>query len=359
MFFPCAFAQDINDDILFKGIIKQSHDYSCGAAALSNLIAGTIENSHVLEIDIINAITTSNADKEEGYTLIELAEASKKLGFYAEWRKVSTTELVKIKQPVMLLVGINSEFPHFVVLKGIENGEAFLADSIRGNIRTPYSQLIEEGTNQQYPAWYVMAINPSANKPQGSTLYLSAIESERIRTHITAAQSNIVTLTTITKPDQIIAVYGFNSTLRNNNAIRTKSRDYANNINISYGIVDNTEIGGAFNYTDNRKKTDITDNIRITNSENRDYSLYVNHIFPLDNTNKNGIIAGLITSLIEKRNVLNEAVDKFTVLGSGINAMAYANTPFAQFILGGSVNKQFSQNKRIDALSSFRFYQCQ
>jgi hypothetical protein len=351
MFFRCAFAQDINSDTLFKGVIKQSHDYSCGAAALSTLITGTVENSHVSEIDIINIITASKAKKEEGYTLIELAEASKKLGFYAEWRKVATTELVKIKQPVMLLIGINSEFPHFVVLKGIENGEAFLADSIRGNIRTPYSQLITEGTNAKYPAWYVMAINPSANKPQDSTLYLSLIESERIRSHITAEQSNLITLTTITKKGQFIADYGFNASLgkNNNNEIRTKSRDYVNNLNISYGVTDNAEIGASVSYDDNRQKTDITDNVLITNGENRDYSLYINNRFSLDEANQNGIIAGLSTSLTENRSVLNDAVDKYTVFGGGVNTMGYANTSFAQFIVGGSVNKAFSQNKRVDA----------
>ena len=357
IFCHVAFAEDINTDTLFKGVIKQSHDYSCGAAALSTLITGTVENSHVSEMDVINIITANKAKKEEGYTLTELAEASKKLGFYAEWRKVATDELVKIKQPVMLLIGINSEFPHFVVLKGIEKGEAFLADSIRGNIRTLYSQLTTEGTNAKYPAWYVMAINPSANKPQDSMLYLSPIESERIRDHITAEQSNLITLTTIAKKGQFIADYGFNASLgkNNNNGTRTKSRDYINNININYGITDNAEIGASVSYNDNRQKTDIADNILITNGENRDYSLSVNNRFPLDETNKNGIIAGLNTSLSENRSVSGDAVDKSTVFGGGVNTMGYANTSFAQFILGGSVNKAFSQNKLVDnSLASYQ-----
>jgi hypothetical protein len=347
IFCHIAFAEDINTDTLFKGVIKQSHDYSCGAAALSTLITGTVENSHVSEMDIINIITATKTKKEEGYTLTELAEASKKLGFYAEWRKVATTELVKIKQPVILLIGINSEFPHFVVLKGIENGEAFLADSIRGNIRTPYSQLISEGTNPKYPAWYVMAINQTVSKPQDSTLYLSPIESERISAHITAEQSNLITLTTIAKEGQFIANYGFNASLgkHNSNGVQTKLRDYANSININYGITDNAEIGAAVSYNDNRQNTD---DILITNGENKDYSLSINNRFPLDETNKNGIIAGLNTSLTENRSVSGNAVDKSTVFGGGVNTMGYANTSFAQFIVGGSVNKAFSQNKQID-----------
>lgn len=350
IFCHVTFAEDINTDNLFKGVIKQSHDYSCGAAALSTLITGTVENSHVSEMDIINTITATKTKKEEGYTLTELAEASKKLGFHAEWRKVATTELVKIKQPVILLIGINSEFPHFVVLKGIENGEAFLADSIRGNIRTPYSQLITEGTNTKYPDWYVMAINPSVNKPQDSTLYLSSIEGERIRAHITAEQSNLITLTTIAKEGQVIANYGFNTSLGKNSheSVRSHSRDYVHALSVNYGITDNAEIGASVSYADNRQKTDNTDSVLTKNGENWDYSLSINNRFPLDETNSEGIIAGLSTSLSENRSVLNNAVDKYTVFGGGVNTMGYANTSFAQFIVGGSVNKAFSQNKLVD-----------
>lgn len=343
-------AEDINTDALFKGVIKQSHDYSCGAAALSTLITGTIENSHASEMDIINAITATKAKKEEGYTLTELAEASKKLGFYAEWRKVEASELVKIKQPVILLIGINSEFPHFVVLKGVENGQAFLADSIRGNIRTPYTQLVAEGTNAKYPAWYVMAINPSDNKPQDSALYLSQSESERIRAHITAEQSNLITLTTIAKEGQLIANYGFNTSLGKNSheGVRGHSRDYTHALNVNYGITDNAEIGASVSYADNRQKTDNTDNVLTRNGENWDYSVSINNRFPLDETNSKGIIAGLSSSISENRSVSNDTVEKSTVYGGGVNVMGYTNTEFAQFIIGGSVNKAFSQNKLVD-----------
>ncbi len=49
--------------------------------------------------------------------------------------KGSTKYQPIIKQSVVLLIGLKSEFPHFVVLKGIKDGEAYLADPIRGNIR--------------------------------------------------------------------------------------------------------------------------------------------------------------------------------------------------------------------------------
>jgi len=52
--------------------------------------------------------------------------------------KLAPKYLPMIKQPVVLLIGLKSEFPHFVVLKGIKDGEAYLADPIRGNIRISY-----------------------------------------------------------------------------------------------------------------------------------------------------------------------------------------------------------------------------
>lgn len=350
----CVNAQDFNsstDDILFKGVIKQSHDNSCGIAALSVLINGTIENTHISEMDVINAIkNVSNGVGDDGYSLQDLQNAAEKLGYQSEWRKIEPNILLKIKQPVILLIGLNSGFPHFVVLKGIENSEAFLADSIRGNIRVSYRKLIQEGINKKYPAWYVMAINPSANKPQDSTLYLSPLASERYRSHMTVEQSNLITLTTIAKEGQFIVDYGFNASLGINNNIlsQTKSENYVNNLNISYGVTENAEIGGSISYDINRQKTDFTGNTFITNGENRAYSLYFNNKFPLDENNRNGAVVGLSASLVENRSVLNKFVDEYTLFGGGINALGYANIHFAQLILGGSVNKAFSQNKLID-----------
>ena len=342
----------INDDDLFKGVIKQSNDNSCGAAALSTLITGTIESSHVSESDIIDSIKETSKHKviEEGYSLHDLQATSEKFGYPAQWRKVAVKILPQITQPVILLIGLNSEFPHFVVLKGIKNDEAFLADSIRGNIRIPYDKLIQEGINGRYSAWFVMAINPSTNKPKDSALYLSSIEAERHQSHVTADQSNLITLTTIAKKGQFIADYGFNASLgRNiNSRLHTYIKDYTNSLAVYYGVTENTQIGVSFEYDNNREKTHISNYYPVIYGESNNFSLHFNNRFPLDDQNK-GFILGSSASIIANRNTFNSAVEKDTVYEGGFNALFYTNTNFARFIVGGSVNKQFSQNEVVSS----------
>jgi predicted double-glycine peptidase len=336
-----------SDDLLFKGIIKQSHDNTCGIAALSTLINGIIENSHVTEDDVVNAIKTSSNDVgDEGYSLRDLQQAAEKLGHHAEWRKINRTVLPKIKQPVIVLVGLNANFPHFVVLKGIINNEAFLADPIRGNIRIDYKQLVTESINEKYPSWYVMAINPSKNKPQDSVLYLSAVESERFAQHMTADQSNIITLTTVARYGQIIADYGFNATINN---APTDFNNYENTLYASYGISETSEIGGSISSDLTRQGSGGTGaNQAIAESEAQAYSLFFKNRFQLDNANRHGIVAGIRGSLLNNRNEVGNTANNATIYGGGINALYYRYTNFAQLIGGISANKQFSGNQQVD-----------
>lgn len=331
-----------SDDLLFKGIIKQSHDNTCGIAALSTLINGLIENSHVTEDDVVNAIKTSPNDVgDEGYSLRDLQQASEKLGHHAEWRKINKTVLPKIKQPVILLIGLNTDFPHFVVLKGIVDNEVFLADPIRGNIRTAYKQLVTEGINEKYPSWYVMAINPSKNKPKDSVLYLSSVAGERIAQHMTAEQSNIITLTTVARLGQLIVDYGFNATIgeQNTSSSKTDFEAYENTLYASYGITETSEIGGSISYDLNRQSTEgLAATQQNADAEVQAYSLFFKNRFQLDNANHHGIIAGIRAALINSRSEANHAVDHATVYGGGINTLYYRNTDFAQLIAGATVN---------------------
>ena len=328
-----------NNDILFRGVTKQSSDYSCGAAALSTLITGLIENSHVTEGNIMEEINLLSKHRgREGYSLLDLMNASKKFGYYAEWRKISTSELTKINVPTILLIGLNSEFPHFVVLKGIKNGEAFLADSIRGNIRVPYDNLIKEGINEKYDKWFVMAIEPSANKPKGSTIYLSEKENDRLNTHFTVEQSNAITLATLSKRKQWIFDYSIIASSGTNKRYNIESKTFSHILNARYGITDDIELGGRIQHSDNIIDFNHSDNKLSVNDSNKQYAIYANYRFKLADSSKTNFIAGLDTSYMGD-NMFN---GDFSIIG-------YQNTESAQIILGSSINKTFNNNGLLKA----------
>jgi len=343
---PISTYANEEDEKLFKGINQKINDYSCGTAAFSTLIKGIVENSHITEQDVINNIGIFKLDK--GYSAADLIRASTKLGYKAELRTIPQTELPKIKLPVVLLIGLNSEFPHYVVLKGVRNNEAYLADPIRGNIRVYYDVLTKEGINNKYPEWFVMAINPSTNKPKDSNLYLSDVESERRTNHITVEQSNAITLATLSKENQFIIDYDFVSALSHNKQedIITNSQNFSHRLNIRYGITNEFEIGGSFQYLDNNSQIKFEDIKVKENSDNRAYSFYVNNRFKLDDSGKNNVILGLTSSYAENHDIF----------GGSFNLTAYSNTEFAQVIAGGSIGKELTHNTEINsALSQYNY----
>jgi predicted double-glycine peptidase len=315
---------------------------------VATLITGIIENSSVTEIDVVNKITTDKNEEETGYLAEDLAKAANKLGYYAEWHKISSMELPKIKRPVLLLIGLNSEFPHYVVLKGVQNNEAYLADPIRGNIRIPYAQLVQESINEKFKQWLVMVIEPSANKPKDSTLYLSDNESERHAHHVTVDQSNAITLATLSKENQFIIDYDFSASVSNDKVelIKTNSQNYVHRLNARYGITDQLQIGGSIQYTDNQTQFAFENNKAKFNDTDRAYSLYINNRFKLDDSGQHNIILGINGSYAEKNDVF----------GAGFNLTAYSNTEFAQLLAGGAINKDFSHNQPINSvLPEYRY----
>jgi predicted double-glycine peptidase len=328
-------AEDFDKDVLFKGIDSQIHDYSCGTAALATLISGLYEN--IEEQKVIDVIFDSEEAKNAGYTASQLESAAKKLGFNAEWRKISPDILPKIKQPVILLIGLNSDFAHYVVFKGIDNNEAFLADPIRGNIRIPYQDLIKEGINENYAKWYVMAIQSSAEQNTSSNLFLNA---DKFKTHATVEQSNAITLATVAKENQLMMTYDFGTTLGRTRYpnLLSESRNFTHSLGLRYGVTENVEIGGNFAYSDYRQKISAEENTAISKNFDRAYDIYVNRRFSLDDAGQYGVILGGRTSFAEYA----------SIWGGGVNLMGFMNSSFAQFVAGTSVNKQFSNNQAVD-----------
>jgi len=327
-------AQDLNPRDVFKGIVKQSHDNSCGAAALSNLINGTTQNIYVSEPEVIQAIKQVSKQNiaEEGYSLLDLQRASQKLGYQAEWRKISKENLLKIKQPVILVIHLNTDFPHYAVLKGIRDNEAFLADSARGHVRIAYDELARESLSDRHPSWFVMAIKSSAHKFTKSTLSLSDDVGERQASHITFAQSNALTLTTLTKQNQFIISYDslFSKERSKNQSTNISSENFSHVLNISYGITDDIEVSSSISQISLSSKYNDTQ----LKQEDRKYSVSLKNRLKLDQAEQNNIILGLNGSYNEKDNILNGLFD----------VTAYHNNRFMQVLAGASVGKQFSHD---------------
>jgi hypothetical protein len=135
-FFMQSF-KDIRDQYL----VKQAFDYSCGAAALATLLTYGL-NDPVSEKDMIAAMLTAlTSDEEqlrqkEGFSLLDMQRVAQQRGYLAQGFRIAPRFLDDLKGPVIVFITPRG-YEHFAVLRGISQGDAYLADPSRGNIREP------------------------------------------------------------------------------------------------------------------------------------------------------------------------------------------------------------------------------
>jgi uncharacterized protein len=122
----------------FDGIVRQTHDLSCGAAALATLLHGFFGRD-VTEKSIIDAIlaTASEDDKakiaEGGFSMLELKRKAETVGLVAGgFRARNAEELRSLKAPAIVLVNSRG-YSHFVVVRRVVGDDVFIADPAFGN----------------------------------------------------------------------------------------------------------------------------------------------------------------------------------------------------------------------------------
>lgn len=131
-----------------QGIKRQTLDYSCGAAALALLLKNYFEDDREEEVilkDIVYRLTEEETfDREtKGFSMLDLRNAAQRLGYSADGVMLPPKAAMVLKGPVIILLRKN-ELNHFVVLKGITQGRAFISDPARGHFRMPLYDLFAQ-----------------------------------------------------------------------------------------------------------------------------------------------------------------------------------------------------------------------
>ena len=325
-----------------KEVTTQQHVNSCGAMALSQLLSA-MGDKKVSEQEVIDSIRSISGNEKEDYSIGELEAAAHKLGFTTQAAKVPPDVLPNLNQPVVLLIGLNMEgFNHFVVLKGIISNVVYLYDPIRKHVRVPYSVLKGQSINKKHPLFYVLAVKGSLDSIKKTSLYLSESEAERNKAHYTEEQANALTLVSLSKKNQVIIDYGVNilSDKKSYWGAKIESRRIIHNLNVRYGITDDTQIGGNIQYSNVRDKLSFHQanaGSFIDHYSDTQYNLYTNHRSNFDDLS---LILGLNASFSEKDNIW----------GGTINASLSKNFEFAQVIFGGSIGKEFSKDHFTNSL---------
>jgi uncharacterized protein len=116
-------------------VVLQEWDISCGAAALATVLTYTFGHA-VSEREVaqgmLRATEPLRVKVRGGFSLLDLKRFAESRGFSAEgYRDLSLEELLQFNSPIVP-ISVHG-YPHFVVVRGMQDGEIALADPAFGN----------------------------------------------------------------------------------------------------------------------------------------------------------------------------------------------------------------------------------
>jgi predicted double-glycine peptidase len=132
-----------------RQIVMQQFDFSCGAAVLATVARYYWGDKATEEqfLDLLPKLKLTEVQLkdriENGLTLTDLRDLANLAGYQASMGKVKLEELRQSRVPVIVGVTVNKH-DHFVVFRGVDHRFAYLADPIRGNVRTPIPEFLKQ-----------------------------------------------------------------------------------------------------------------------------------------------------------------------------------------------------------------------
>jgi len=124
---------------LFKNIVHQAYDYSCGSAALTNLLNGYVGRQFTEKQVMDGLLKFGEYDKivqRRGFSLLDMKRLVTALGHQSNGFKGTLDELKKLDHPAIVAIHYMN-FKHFVIVRKYQDGRFFIADPSLGNLSFP------------------------------------------------------------------------------------------------------------------------------------------------------------------------------------------------------------------------------
>ena len=117
----------------FSQVVRQKYDFSCGSAALATLL--TFHYGHeIAEQDAFVAMYEAG-DKEKiaraGFSLLDMKRYLESIGYRADGYQATLGVLEQAGIPAIALINYRG-YRHFVVVKGIQDGDVLIGDPALG-----------------------------------------------------------------------------------------------------------------------------------------------------------------------------------------------------------------------------------
>lgn len=114
-------------------VVRQQYDFSCGSAALATLLRyhyGDPQNEQSIFLGMWREGDRAQI-RRLGFSLLDMKRYLNARGLKADGYKVSLADVAATRIPGIALVNIKG-YKHFVVVKGIENGQVLVGDPSLG-----------------------------------------------------------------------------------------------------------------------------------------------------------------------------------------------------------------------------------
>ncbi|WP_425450133.1 C39 family peptidase [Virgifigura deserti] len=117
----------------FQTVVRQQYDYSCGSAALATLLTYHYERPTGEDEIFVSMFNVGDQQKiqREGFSLLDMKNYLARQGLTADGFQIPLDKIAEVGVPVITLVNTNG-YRHFVVIKGIANGEVVIGDPAFG-----------------------------------------------------------------------------------------------------------------------------------------------------------------------------------------------------------------------------------
>ena len=122
--------------VLYRNIVRQAYDYSCGSAALTTVLqhylGRNFQERQVME-GLLHYGENERIVERRGFSMLDMKRLVTALGFPAGGFKAELKDLIELDHPAIVPIHY-AGFKHFVVVKTIKDGRVFIADPSKGNI---------------------------------------------------------------------------------------------------------------------------------------------------------------------------------------------------------------------------------
>ena len=127
---------ELLSSVLYRNIVRQAYDYSCGSAALTTVLqhylGRNFQERQVME-GLLHYGENDRIVERRGFSMLDMKRLVTALGFPAGGFKAELKDLIELDHPAIVPIHY-SGFKHFVVVKTVKDGRVYIADPSKGNI---------------------------------------------------------------------------------------------------------------------------------------------------------------------------------------------------------------------------------